>query len=471
MPSTNLRFFPYRATAAAVGAAATLTLGVYGAPTLAEAAPIKMSSADIAPIKFEQYTMPNGLHVILSPDTQKGAAPVIAVNVTYDVGSRDEKPGKSGFAHLFEHMMFQGSENVGRGEHIYQINANGGQMNGSTSVDRTNYFESLPANQLELALFLESDRMRSLDVSQENLDNQRSVVQEEKRQSYDNRPYGHVSEAFADLAYTNFAYKHTTIGSMEDLNSATIDDVRGFFKTYYAPNNAVLTVTGRFDPGDAKALIAKYFGPIARKPQPPVTKLDEPSMFSGERRKTITDPLAQQPQYWAGYITVAANQPDFDALDVLGDILSGGRTSRLYRALVETNKATDIGAGPSEQAGVSPFYVVISFPTNGDIAGAESVLDAEIQKVQTGGVTADEIATALAGQRISLIRSRQSALGRANRIGLDASIFKDPNRINTRLKGLQAVTPADVQRVAQKYLVKTNRTVIITKPVAKGGTK
>ena len=469
MPSTNPRFFPSKATAAAVGA--TLTLGVCGAVVTAEAAPTKASSADIAPIKFEQYVMPNGLHVILAPDTQKGAAPVIAVNVTYDVGSRDEKPGKSGFAHLFEHMMFQGSENVGRGEHIYQITSNGGQPNGSTSVDRTNYFESLPANQLDLALFLEADRMRSLDVSQENLDNQRSVVQEEKRQSFDNRPYGHVQEAFSDLAYTNFAYKHTTIGSMGDLNSANIDDVRGFFNIYYVPNNAVLTVTGRYDVGDAKALIAKYFGPIPRKPQPPVTKLDEPSMFSGERRKTITDPLAQQPQYWGGYVTVAANQPDFDALDILGDILAGGRTSRLYRALVETNKATDVGAGPSEQAGASPFYVVISFPANGDVAGAESVLYAEIQKIQTGGVTADEIAIALAGQRSGLIRSRQTALNRANRIGLDASIFKDPNRINTRLKGLQAVTPADVQRVAQKYLVKTNRTVIITEPVAKGGTE
>jgi predicted Zn-dependent peptidase len=172
-----------------------------------------------------------------------------------------------------------------------------------------------------------------------------------------------------------------------------------------------LTVTGRFDPGDAKALIAKHFGPITRKPQPPVTKLDEPSMFSGERRKTISDPLAQQPQYFAGYITVAANQPDFDALEVLGDILSGGRTSRLYRALVETSKATDVGAGPSEQAVTSRFFLQVSFPSGGDVAGAEAILDAEIQKVQTGGVTAEEVATALAGQRIRFIRSRQSALG------------------------------------------------------------
>jgi predicted Zn-dependent peptidase len=334
-------------------------------------------------------------------------------------------------------------------------------------LDRTNYYEALPANQLELALYLEADRMRSLDVSQENLDNQRSVVQEERRQSYDNRPHGRVFEAFSDLAYTNFAYKHTTIGSMEDLNSATIEDVRGFFQTYYAPNNAVLTVTGRFAPGDAKALIAKHFGQIARKPQPPTTKLDEPSMFSGERRRTLSDPLAQQPQYFGGYVTVGGNHPDFDPLLILGDILSGGRTTRLYRALVETNKATSVGAGPFEFAGISPFVLQVSFPPAGDVAAAESVLDAEIQKVQTSGVTADEVAIALAGQRINLIRERQSALDRAERIGLDAVIFKDPNRINTRLKSLQAVTPADVQRVAQKYLVKTNRSVVISQPAAK----
>jgi len=189
--------------------------------TAASAAPKKKATESglTAPkVAFQQYTLPNGLRVILSPDMAKDAPPVVAVNITYDVGSRNERPGRSGFAHLFEHMMFQGSENVGKGEQFYLVGENGGTMNGTTNLDRTNYFEALPANQLELGLFLEADRLRSLDVSQENLDNQRAVVQEEKRQSYDNRPYGHVFETILDLSYNSFPYKHTTIGSMEDLN-------------------------------------------------------------------------------------------------------------------------------------------------------------------------------------------------------------------------------------------------------------
>ncbi len=195
-------------------------------------------------VPFVQYTLDNGLRVILSEDR---SAPVIAINVTYDVGSRNERVGRTGFAHLFEHMMFKGSQNVGSGEHFYLVFTNGGTMNGTTNADRTNYFETLPANQLELALFLESDRMRSLEVTQENLDNQRNAVQEERRQGRDNQPYGRAAEAFQELLYDNFAYAHSTIGSMEDLNAATIEDVAQFFTTYYAPNNAVLSLVGDFE--------------------------------------------------------------------------------------------------------------------------------------------------------------------------------------------------------------------------------
>ena len=192
-----------------------------------------------------------------------GTALLAAANVTYDVGSRSERPGRSGFAHLFEHMMFQGSENVAKTEHIRLIESNGGSMNGTTNQDRTNFFESLPANQLALALFLEADRMRALDISQANLNNQRQVVEEEKRQSYDNQPYGHTYEALLDEAYSGFPYKHTTIGSMADLDAASLDDVRQFHAQYYEPANAVLTVTGRFDDASVRALISRYFGPIA----------------------------------------------------------------------------------------------------------------------------------------------------------------------------------------------------------------
>jgi zinc protease len=220
-------------------------------------------------IDFQEYTLKNGLRVQLSEDH---TAPVVAIHVTYDVGSRNERPGRTGFAHLFEHMMFKGSQNVGDGEHFYQVFTQGGSMNGTTSADRTVYFETMPAHQLELALFLEADRMRSLAITQENLDNQRNAVQEERRQSYDNQPYGRAFEAHLALMFDNFAYKHSTIGSMEDLNAATVKDVAEFFKMYYAPNNAVLTVVGDFKSADAKHLIEKYFGNIPRQPAPPTVK-------------------------------------------------------------------------------------------------------------------------------------------------------------------------------------------------------
>src|SRR2546422_9076109 len=194
-----------------------------------------------ARVSFQEFTLPNGLKVILSEDH---AAPTYSICVTYNVGSRDERPGRTGFAHLFEHMMFQGSANVGKGEHFILILNNGGSANGTTNADRTNYFETLPANQLELGIFLEADRMRALNVTEANFTNQRHAVQEERRLNYDNRPYGRTFETIIETAYDNFAYKHSTIGSMKDLNAAGIEDASAFFKTYYAPNNAVLSLVG-----------------------------------------------------------------------------------------------------------------------------------------------------------------------------------------------------------------------------------
>ena len=214
-------------------------------------------------VKFTDQKLKNGLRVILSEDH---SAPTYSIAVTYNVGSRDERAGRTGFAHLFEHMMFQGSENVGKGEHFIYIENNGGGMNGSTSSDRTEYHETLPANQLDLGLFLEADRMRSLVINQSNLDNQRKTVQEERRQRYDNQPYGKSFELLLETAYDNFAYKHSTIGSMEDLNAATVNDVSSFFKTYYAPNNAVLSIVGDFKTDEVMTKVEKYFGDIPSRP-------------------------------------------------------------------------------------------------------------------------------------------------------------------------------------------------------------
>src|SRR5690242_8655909 len=217
-------------------------------------------------VDFKETTLKNGLRVITVEDP---SAPVIAVSVTYNVGSRNEREGRTGFAHLFEHMMFKGSENVGSGEHFLLVFNNGGTMNGTTNEDRTNYFEALPANQLDLALFLESDRMRSLAITKENLDNQRNAVQEERRLGVDNQPYGHTFEAIDELAYENFAYEHSVIGSMADLNAASVEDVAAFFKTYYAPNNAVIAIVGDFDSKTAVSKVEKYFGGIPAQPAPP----------------------------------------------------------------------------------------------------------------------------------------------------------------------------------------------------------
>src|ERR1700691_5962415 len=236
-------------------------------------------------IPIEQYKLDNGLRIVMSVDH---SAPTYGISITYNVGSHSEHPGHTGFAHLFEHMMFEGSENVGKGEHMILVENNGGNMNGTTTEDRTNYFESFASNQLDLGLFLEADRMHSLAVNQANLDNQRNAVQEERRLGVDNQPYGKTSEVVQGLVFDNVANKHSVIGSMADLNAATIQDVQEFFRIYYAPNNAVLTLVGDFQPADALAKIKKYFGAIPSQPAPPVPDLAEPKQ-TGERLKTIDD--------------------------------------------------------------------------------------------------------------------------------------------------------------------------------------
>jgi predicted Zn-dependent peptidase len=410
-------------------------------------APLALGAAEKMPeVKFEQFTLNNGLRVIFSEDR---GAPVISINVTYDVGSRNERAGRTGFAHLFEHMMFKGSANVGSGEHFYQVFTNGGNMNGTTSADRTNYFETLPANQLELALFLEADRMRSLAITQENLDNQRNAVQEERRQNMDNRPYGRASEAFQELLYDNFAYKHSTIGSMEDLNAATVDDVAQFFKTYYAPNNAVLSLVGDFEPREARRLLDKYFGSIPRQPAPPAVDMTEP-VQQQERRATLSDPLARLTQVRVAYKFGAGNDPDTNALNVLTDVLSGGASSRLYRSLVQRKQlVANISAGVDERRGPGALYISGFVLPGKEPAAVEAAIYEELEK------------------RAGYFGSIRSAQTRASLLSTYKVFYDDPNLINTRLSRLNAVTKEDVQRVAKTYLTPTRRTVMIVTPAPK----
>jgi len=417
-------------------------------------------------VQFTDHKLKNGLRVILSEDH---SAPTYSIAVTYNAGSRDERPGRTGFAHLFEHMMFQGSENVGKGEHFIYIENNGGGMNGSTTADRTEYHETLPANQLDLGLFLEADRMRSLVINQSNLDNQRKTVQEEKRQRYDNQPYGRSFEVLLETAYDNFAYKHSTIGSMEDLNAATVDDVAGFFKTYYAPNNAVLSIVGDFKTDEVMTKIEKHFGNIPSQPAPPVPDMTEPKQ-TAERRKTIEDPLAQLARIDIAYKIPPGNTPDWYALAVLGELLSSGQSSRLFQKMVrETQVAQQARAGADESRGTSLFIASLVVSPGKDPAEAEKIFYQELDRMKNEPATDAEMQKVRMMVRRSDVEQLEGTVGRARSLGENAVFYNDPNVINSSSDMVNKVTKADLQRVAQTYLTQNNRTVVITLPKPRTG--
>src|SRR5690242_9583461 len=334
-------------------------------------------------VDFKETTLKNGLRVITVEDH---SAPVVAVSITYNVGSRNERQGRTGFAHLFEHMMFKGSENVGSGEHFMLVFNNGGNMNGTTNEDRTNYFEVLPANQLDLALFLEADRMKSLAITKDNLDNQRNAVQEERRLGVDNQPYGKSGEIQQELIYDNFAYKHTTIGSMEDLNAASVEDVAAFFKMYYAPNNAVLTIVGDFKTADALAKARQYFENIPKQPTPPSVDMTEPPQ-KAERRTTVDDVLARAPRVDLAFKAVPGNTPDFYALQVLSAALQQGQSSRLYQKLVRDKQlAQSVGGFMDEKRGVGALYTSATVRSGVKTADVEDAIYAEIERLKKDGI-------------------------------------------------------------------------------------
>jgi zinc protease len=416
-----------------------------------------------APLKFSDTTLSNGLRVIIAEDH---TAPVFSVVVNYDVGSRNEREGRTGFAHLFEHMMFKGSENVGQGEHPYLMFMNGGNMNGTTNKDRTMYYETLPANQLDLALFLEADRMRSLAITKENLDNQINAVQEERRLGVDNAPYGRVNDTLAKLEYGNFAYGHSTIGSMADLSAASVDDVAQFFKTYYAPNNATLAIVGDVDAQVALEKVKKYFGAIARQPKPPAVDMSEPPQ-TAEHRVTLDDPLARLPRIDMGYKGPAASSADYEALSVLGTILSGGRSSRFYETIVRQKQlATSVNAFIPETRGPALFTIIATPTPNASVADVEAAIAAELDRIKTGPITAAELEKARVSAERGVVSVMGSTLGRAVNLSQNAIFYNQPDRFTHDVDRTAKVTAADVQRVAAKYLVPTNRTVVITMPKA-----
>jgi predicted Zn-dependent peptidase len=418
-------------------------------------------------VKFTEHKLKNGLRVILSEDH---SAPTYSISVTYNVGSRDERDGRTGFAHLFEHMMFQGSQNVGKGEHFVLIENNGGGMNGSTSSDRTEYHETLPANQVDLGLFLEADRMKSLAINQANLDNQRETVKEEKRQTHQNQPYGETFDTLFETAYDNYPYKHSTIGSMEDLNAASLKDVSDFFKTYYAPNNAVLVLVGDFKTSEVLQKIEKYFGGIPSQPAPPAPNMSEPKQ-ARERRKTLDDPLAQLTRIDMGWKIPSGNTPDFYAMYVLGEILSTGQSSRFYRTLVKDKQVVvQEGAGPDERRGPSLFIVDLLVTPGKDPAEVEKLVYEELERVKNEGVTDAELQKIRMEVKRGKVEQLEGTLYRAQALGSNAVYYNDPNVINTGNDKLMSVTKDQIQKAARTYLTEANRTVLITVPKpGKGG--
>jgi len=412
---------------------------------------------DLPPTPIEVFTLANGLRVVLSPDR---AIPVVSIAVYYDVGSRNEREGRTGFAHLFEHMMFQGSENVPKAAHFQYIFNAGGTMNGTTSSERTNYFETLPSNYLPLAFWLESDRMRSLKVTQENLDNQRHAVQEEKRLRYDNQPYVGAFLRMNELIFTNPANAHSTIGSMEDLDAATIDDVREFFRIYYAPNNAVMTVVGDFDNAEARALADKYFGNIPSQPLPPPVDVSETENVAVLEER-FHDPLAPAPAFVIGWKIPARRTPAFYALSLAGSLLFEGDSSRLYQKLVKGDESVvSIEGGVDERRGPSALYLFALPKPDEDVNTIRDQIFDEIKRIATDGPTDAEMEKLRNSLCNDAVRGRQSTMYRAQRMAEFALYDSNPHLVDSELDQYLSVTAEDIKQAVAKFLDGPNRVVL-----------
>lgn len=418
---------------------------------------------ELSPTPITQFTLANGLRVILSSDP---AVPVVSVALYYDVGSRNEKTGRTGFAHLFEHMMFQGSENVPKAAHFQYIFNAGGTMNGTTSTERTNYFETLPASHLPLALWLESDRMRSLKVTQENLDNQRNAVQEEKRLRYDNQPYVNAFLRINELIFKNPANAHSTIGSMEDLDAATIDDVQEFFRIYYAPNNAVLSIVGDFEEQEATALVNKYFAGIPSQPAPPPVEVSEPDDVA-RTQEVYYDQLAPAPAFVLGWKIPPRRTPNFYALSLAADLLFEGDSSRLYQKLVKGDESVvSIQGGIDERRGPSALYIFALPKPGQDVATIRDQIFAEIRALKTSGPSAEEMEKLRNSLCNDVVRGRQSTMYRAQRLAEYALYDSDPTLMDSELEQYLSITPEQIRSAAEHFLDIENRVVLDIVPAA-----
>ena len=424
-------------------------------------------------VPIQRSRLDNGLRIVLSPDD---TAPIVAVNLWYDVGSKHEQPGRTGFAHLFEHMMFQGSAHVAKGEHFAQIQQAGGTLNASTWLDRTNYFETVPSHELELCLWLESDRLASLlpAMTQEKLDNQRDVVKNERRWSVDNQPYGNWDELIqARLFPEGHSYHHPTIGSMEDLDAASLDDVSRFFATYYAPNNAVLTVAGDFEPDAALAMIERHFGPIPANPNlPPPPDMSIPAHIGKALREDVPDRVPL-PRVYLAYRMPVFGIPAFEDLTVASDLLATGRASRLYRTLIrERRLAQDVSIFPFPIVGGASMFVVWA-TARPDVSHEqlEGALLTEIERLATEGPGDDELVRVRNLHAAAVESSLERISERADRLSMYTCLFDEPERINTERSRYWAVDGPRVQAAMAATLREDNRLTLTYLPAEAPGSE
>jgi len=409
-----------------------------------------------------QHTLDNGLRVISSPDH---IAPSVAINIWYDVGSRDEEHGRTGFAHLFEHVMFQGSAHVASGQHIGLLQAAGAVVNATTWFDRTNYFETLPTGGLDLALWLEADRMATLleALTQENLDNQREVVKEEKRQRYDNVPYGDVMELLNSLTFPpDHPYGHTTIGSMEDLDAATLDDVHSFFRRHYLPNNAVLSIVGDVQPEDAFERADVYFGhlPTGSKPRKPEAQPLEP--LSGLPRAEASGQVPAAAAYFTWRLPARGGR-DFDALDLALSILGHGQTSRLHKQLVRGSEHAE-GTGASAMGLIGGNSFGFSYARARDGVSPEELEQEVVEVIDqllTDGPTQEELRRAKAQFERHWLHELARVDSRADALGEYATLHGDPNLINSRIAEITAIGDDEVHGALEQWFRPDQRATLI----------
>jgi predicted Zn-dependent peptidase len=440
-------------------------------PRPMSAAPTATAPATTEPaagpmIPFLDERLPNGLRYVISEDH---LAPVVAVNVQYAVGSKDEVAGKTGFAHLFEHIMFQGSRHVAKTEHQGLIQGAGGTNNGTTWLDRTNYFETMPSHQLELALWAEADRMATLldALSQENLDNQRDVVKNERRLRYDNQPYGVAWEKLQAAVFPQgHGYHHSPIGSMADLDAASLHDVRAFFSAYYAPNNATVAIVGDVDPAEVHAWLARYFGPIPPTSEPPPRpNLSLPALIGTDHREVVPDSVPL-PRAYLGMRAPVWGDPAFDALEVGSQILAGGKASRLYHRLVREERiAQDVSANPIPFTEGASLFVLVATASSGiEIEQLEEAAWQELERIAFEPVTSDELARAKALLETAELSALQHVEERADRLAMYAQLFDDPGRINHQLARYLAVDAEAVRAAAEAVFRTDNRAAIVYVP-------